>query len=34
LLKAAPNAPGAEVYHEITRTLINYMIAEDGHVAP
>jgi chromosome partitioning protein len=33
LLKAAPNAPGAEVYHEITRTLINYMIAEDGHVA-
>ncbi|UEM25378.1 AAA family ATPase (plasmid) [Skermanella mucosa] len=33
LLKAAPNAPGAEVYHEIARTLINYVTAEDGHVA-
>jgi chromosome partitioning protein len=33
LLKAVPNAPGAEVYHEIVRTLINHMTAEDGHVA-
>ncbi|EWY40839.1 hypothetical protein N825_33455 [Skermanella stibiiresistens SB22] len=33
LLKAAPNAPGAGVYHEIARTVINHVTAEDADVA-